>query len=226
MPVIVNKENAKKVSDYVRELTAEWVRTGGSGQGALVNTKARYSFQAFCMENKLLEGATYRANDIVIACPFHDDESPSCSINEYKGVYNCFSCGRHGNYINFITEYDNVINDRKVGIYQKLNELLRQDVEMQAALGFSSIYGGTEDSFRLEDGLKKFRPKLEPNFIPTNYLELIDYMMHKECSFSLLKFALSLMQSDIPVYDIYQEVFNIPVIKKSVIDLSEYMDSF
>lgn len=68
---------------------------------------------------------------------------------------------------------------------------------MQAALGIHSIYGGTEDSFKLEDGLKKFQPKLEANFIPTNYLELIDYMMYKKCSFNLIKFALSLMQSDI-----------------------------
>lgn len=93
--MVVNKESAKKVSEYVRKITMEWLNTGGSKQSALVNPKARYSFQAFCAENKLLEGATYRANDIVIACPFHDDESPSCSINEYKGVYNCFSCGRH-----------------------------------------------------------------------------------------------------------------------------------
>ena len=224
--MVVNKESAKKVSEYVRKITMEWLNTGGSKQSALVNPKARYSFQAFCAENKLLEGATYRANDIVIACPFHDDESPSCSINEYKVVYNCFSCGRHGGYINFITEYDNVINARKIGVYQKLNELLRQDAEMQAALGIHSIYGGTEDSFKLEDGLKKFQPKLEANFIPTNYLELVDYMMYKKCSFNLIKFALSLMQSDIPVYEAYVEVFNLPVEEKTTIDLNEYMKIF
>ena len=67
--MVVNKESAKKVSEYVRKITMEWLNTGGSKQSALVNPKARYSFQAFCAENKLLEGATYRANDIVIACP-------------------------------------------------------------------------------------------------------------------------------------------------------------
>ena len=97
---------------------------------------------------------------------------------------------------------------------------------MQAALGIRSIYGGTEDSFKLEDGLKKFQPKLEANFIPTNYLELVDYMMYKKCSFNLIKFALSLMQSDIPVYEAYVEVFNLPVEEKTTIDLNEYMKIF
>ena len=50
--------------------------------------------------------------------------------------------------------------------------------------------------------------------------------MYKKCSFNLIKFALSLMQSDIPVYEAYVEVFNLPVEEKTTIDLNEYMKIF
>ena len=41
-------------------------------------------------------------------CPFHDDSSPSFSVNPDKQVYHCFGCGASGGLISFIMEYDNV----------------------------------------------------------------------------------------------------------------------
>lgn len=37
-------------------------------------------------------------------CPFHNDTSPSFSVDLKKGQYKCFSCNAHGNYINFVAE--------------------------------------------------------------------------------------------------------------------------
>lgn len=37
------------------------------------------------------------ASWVMFHCPFHKDENPSFGINYDKGIYNCFSCGRHGN---------------------------------------------------------------------------------------------------------------------------------
>jgi len=34
-------------------------------------------------------------------CPFHEDKSPSLSLNNEKGVFNCFGCGTKGNIITF-----------------------------------------------------------------------------------------------------------------------------
>lgn len=34
-------------------------------------------------------------------CPFHDDKSPSLSLSNEKGVFNCFGCGAKGNIITF-----------------------------------------------------------------------------------------------------------------------------
>ncbi len=37
-------------------------------------------------------------------CPFHKEKSPSFTVNDEKGFYHCFGCGKHGNIINFLME--------------------------------------------------------------------------------------------------------------------------
>ena len=39
---------------------------------------------------------------IKIPCPFHEDSTPSCSINREKGNFNCFGCTAKGNVLDFI----------------------------------------------------------------------------------------------------------------------------
>lgn len=38
-------------------------------------------------------------------CPFHQEDTPSFSINEDKKMWFCFGCGRGGNIIGFVQEY-------------------------------------------------------------------------------------------------------------------------
>ncbi|AUG53891.1 DNA primase [Thalassospira marina] len=35
-------------------------------------------------------------------CPFHNEKSPSFTVNEQKGFYHCFGCGAHGDVISFV----------------------------------------------------------------------------------------------------------------------------
>ncbi len=37
-------------------------------------------------------------------CPFHNEKTPSFTVNDDKGFYHCFGCGAHGDVIKFITE--------------------------------------------------------------------------------------------------------------------------
>ncbi|MFQ6604423.1 MAG: DNA primase [Fidelibacterota bacterium] len=41
-------------------------------------------------------------------CPFHHEKTPSFSVAPDKEIYHCFGCGRGGNAINFIMEYEKI----------------------------------------------------------------------------------------------------------------------
>ncbi len=48
-------------------------------------------------------GREYKA-----CCPFHNEKTPSFTINDDKQFYHCFGCGAHGDVIKFVTEHDNI----------------------------------------------------------------------------------------------------------------------
>ena len=37
-------------------------------------------------------------------CPFHNEKTPSFTVNDDKGFYHCFGCGAHGDVIRFLTD--------------------------------------------------------------------------------------------------------------------------
>jgi DNA primase len=37
-------------------------------------------------------------------CPFHNEKTPSFTVNDEKGFYHCFGCGAHGDAIRFLTD--------------------------------------------------------------------------------------------------------------------------
>ncbi|MCK9335846.1 MAG: DNA primase [Candidatus Cloacimonetes bacterium] len=39
-------------------------------------------------------------------CPFHNDTNPSFYVSQPKQIYKCFACGKAGNVITFVQEYD------------------------------------------------------------------------------------------------------------------------
>jgi twinkle protein len=47
------------------------------------------------------EGVNYKG-----LCPFHGEKSPSFVVNDVKGLYKCFGCGRSGNAISFLMEHE------------------------------------------------------------------------------------------------------------------------
>lgn len=47
-------------------------------------------------------------NNLFGLCPFHEENTPSFSVNEQKQIFHCFSCGRGGNVFKFIMEFENV----------------------------------------------------------------------------------------------------------------------
>jgi len=39
-------------------------------------------------------------------CPFHNEKTPSFTVNDDKAFYHCFGCGQHGDVITFVMETD------------------------------------------------------------------------------------------------------------------------
>lgn len=44
----------------------------------------------------------------VAKCPFHDEKTPSFSVNRQKQMFYCFGCGAGGNAITFLMDYDHL----------------------------------------------------------------------------------------------------------------------
>ena len=49
-----------------------------------------------------------KGNNYVGMCPFHDDHSPSLSVNQQRQIFKCFACGEGGNAITFVQNYENI----------------------------------------------------------------------------------------------------------------------
>ena len=47
-------------------------------------------------------GADYKG-----LCPFHSEKTPSFSVSPSKQIFHCFGCGKGGNAISFVMQYDN-----------------------------------------------------------------------------------------------------------------------
>lgn len=41
-------------------------------------------------------------------CPFHNEKTPSFSVDEVRGIYKCFGCGKGGNHFRFLMDYKNM----------------------------------------------------------------------------------------------------------------------
>lgn len=41
-------------------------------------------------------------------CPFHKEKTPSFTVNDQKGFYHCFGCGKNGDAIRFLMDHDNL----------------------------------------------------------------------------------------------------------------------
>ena len=47
-------------------------------------------------------------NRYVGVCPFHDDHSPSMTVNPTLGIYKCFACGAGGDVFKFVKEHEKI----------------------------------------------------------------------------------------------------------------------
>lgn len=51
---------------------------------------------------------TRAGREFKACCPFHNENTPSFTINDQKGFYHCFGCGAHGDVVGFVMQHDNL----------------------------------------------------------------------------------------------------------------------
>ncbi len=56
-----------------------------------------------------------RGREHVGLCPFHNEKSPSFTLNEDKGFFHCFGCGAHGDVIGFVMRGEGLSFPEAVG---------------------------------------------------------------------------------------------------------------
>lgn len=63
-----------------------------------------------------------KGSNYMACCPFHNEKTPSMSVNPAKGIFKCFGCGKGGTAIKFIKEHEGVGSKEAVEIgARKLN---------------------------------------------------------------------------------------------------------
>lgn len=198
------KDSTKKINYESAQAVKEYLRSDRSG--------SLYTFTSFFIKNGYIKSESeleHRGGNVFTHCPFHYDKTPSFAFSEKRGICNCFSCGFGGTYIDLVLKYENEVNGRELSYYGLLDDFVRKDSVMQAALGFSTVYT-TYNIFKDGFEFKPFKPKkLKESYVPSHYLELANRIKRdgrpKE---DIFEFILS-MQSGIPAERIYYQLYGI-----------------
>lgn len=198
------KDSTKKINYESAQAVKEYLRSDRSG--------SLYTFTSFFIKNGYIKSESeleHRGGNVFTHCPFHYDKTPSFAFSEKRGICNCFSCGFGGTYIDLVLKYENEVNGRELSYYGLLDDFIRKDSVMQAALGFSTVYT-TYNIFKDGFEFKPFKPKrLKESYVPSHYLELANKIKRdgrpKE---DVFEFILS-MQSGIPAERIYYQLYGL-----------------
>lgn len=122
-------------------------------------------------------------------CPFHNEKTPSFTVNGEKQFYHCFGCGAHGNAIDFLMNYDKL---EFVETVEELAAMHNLEVPYEAGNGPSQIERHQRQNlYQLLDGLNAFyqqslmQPAADParQYGETGVKQRGDYALcHRLCS--------------------------------------------
>ncbi|EPJ9454245.1 DNA primase [Pluralibacter gergoviae] len=87
-------------------------------------------------------------------CPFHNEKTPSFTVNGEKQFYHCFGCGAHGNAIDFLMNYDKL---EFVETVEELAAMHNLEVPYEAGSGPTQIERHQRQNlYQLMEGLNAF----------------------------------------------------------------------
>ena len=107
-------------------------------------------------------------------CPFHNDHSPSFSVNGDKQIYKCFSCGESGNVITFVQKYNNIS-------FQEAIKLLAENAGISITLDMPKKQSAYDKYYDINDtALKYYKNNLISSVGAEAYKYLTDRGLTKE----------------------------------------------
>ncbi len=127
------------------------------------------------------QGKNYHA-----CCPFHNEKTPSFTVNGEKQFYHCFGCGAHGNAIDFLMNYDKL---EFVETVEELAAMHNLDVPYEAGSGPSQIERHQRQNlYQLLDGLSAF---YQQSLTQPNASDARDYLSRRGLSADVIsRFAI------------------------------------
>ncbi|MDD5650317.1 MAG: CHC2 zinc finger domain-containing protein [Candidatus Nanoarchaeia archaeon] len=100
-----------------------------------------------------LEFKTYRTQkgrEFMCPCPFHDDTTPSFSIQEKTGIYNCFVCGG-GDFIRFIKNLEGLKTTKEAIEFAKIQVGINETVDVFSIVKNSTFQFFDNDCYEEEN---------------------------------------------------------------------------
>ncbi|WP_140920389.1 DNA primase [Limnobaculum xujianqingii] len=95
------------------------------------------------------QGKNYHA-----CCPFHNEKTPSFTVNGEKQFYHCFGCGAHGNAIDFLMNFDRL---EFVESVEELATMHSLEIPYESGTGISQLEKHQRQSlYQLMEPLAKF----------------------------------------------------------------------
>lgn len=151
-----------------------------------------FSIIKYMEENHLFEGRLDKGDSINSKCPFHEDMNPSFFVSVSRNKYNCFSCGKQGGYVRFVTSCINEIDKMEMSYYDVLDEVLKKHIGMRNMLGFCTIFKSVH---HLPSGYTRPIYNIRKENIPYSYSELYNFMQERGyCSEPQIVYAILSMQ--------------------------------
>ena len=110
-------------------------------------------------------------------CPFHEDSSPSMSINQGKNFYHCFGCGASGDSIKFVREYE------KKSFVEAI-EILAKELGIPCEYENNQDSGKYKEKLALEESLKQIYLDAEKFYCDrlTQYDKARRYLLDRKIS--------------------------------------------
>ena len=115
-------------------------------------------------------------------CPFHNEKTPSFTVNGEKQFYHCFGCGAHGNAIDFLMNYD------RLEFVESIEELATQhslEVPYEAGSGPSPMERHQRQSlYQLMENLNGF---YQQSLTQSNARAARDYLSNRGLSAEVIE---------------------------------------